>query len=157
MLRSWVRFNAVGIIGLVVQLLVLAVLLRFGLHYLAATTMAVEAAVLHNFLWHERWTWSERASTSGRARRLWRFHALNGLVSIVGNLAAMPLLVGVLGIWPLPANLMSVLLCSTVNYAAGYKLIWAIGHAGPSHVGRRTSDLGSRVKRLRRQSSRCVR
>jgi putative flippase GtrA len=60
MLRSWVRFNAVGIIGLVVQLLVLAVLLRFGLHYLAATTMAVEAAVLHNFLWHERWTWSER-------------------------------------------------------------------------------------------------
>ncbi len=63
MLRSWVRFNAVGIIGLVVQLLVLAVLLRFGLHYLVATTVAVEAAVLHNFLWHERWTWSERAST----------------------------------------------------------------------------------------------
>jgi putative flippase GtrA len=145
MLRSWVRFNAVGIVGLAVQLLVLAVLLRFGLHYLAATIVAVEAAVLQNFLWHERWTWSHRASVSGRARRLWRFHALNGLVSIVGNLAAMPLLVGILGLPPLPANLISVLLCSTLNFAAGYKLIWVMSHPGTSP---RASNLGSRTSVL---------
>jgi len=126
MLRYWLRFNAVGLVGLAVQLLVLVVLLRVGVHYLAATIVAVEAAVLQNFVWHERWTWSQRPNMSGRLQRLWRFHALNGLVSIVGNLAAMPVLVGILELPPLPANLISVLLCSTVNFAAGYKLIWVI-------------------------------
>jgi GtrA-like protein len=96
--------------------------------------------VLHNFLWHERWTWSERASVSGRTRRLWRFHAVNGLVSIVGNLAAMPLLVSVLGISPLPANLMSVLLCSTVNFVAGHKLIWVIDYPGAFRLRRHVAS-----------------
>jgi len=33
---------------------VLAALGRIGVGYLAATAIAVECAVLHNFLWHER-------------------------------------------------------------------------------------------------------
>ena len=49
-----------GLIGFALQLGVLALLLRLGLHYLAATALAVELAVLHNFAWHERWTWRDR-------------------------------------------------------------------------------------------------
>jgi putative flippase GtrA len=46
----WVKFNAVGGIGILVQLGTLT-LLRSGLgvNYLLATALAVEAAVLHNF------------------------------------------------------------------------------------------------------------
>jgi putative flippase GtrA len=53
----WLKFNLVGGIGIVVQLLML-VGLKTGLHlrYLAATGLAVETAVVHNFLWHERFT-----------------------------------------------------------------------------------------------------
>ena len=57
----WVKFNAVGIIGVGVQLVVLTVLTSgLDLHYLPATFLAVESAVLHNFMWHERWTWRDR-------------------------------------------------------------------------------------------------
>ena len=67
LLRRWLAFNGVGAIGVAVQLAVLAVLVRgAGLHTLIATAIAVEAAILHNFLWHERWTWADRAS-SGQA------------------------------------------------------------------------------------------
>ena len=50
------------------------------LHYLVATAIAVEAAVLHNFCWHQRWTWRDRraASRTTAVRRLGRFHLLNG-------------------------------------------------------------------------------
>ena len=49
----WCKFNFVGGIGIVVQFGVLF-LLKGVLHfnYLVATATAVEAAVLHNFVWH---------------------------------------------------------------------------------------------------------
>ncbi len=53
-LRVWtfrfLKFNGVGVIGFVVQIAVLAVLLHRGFGYLTATGLAVEAAVLHNYL-----------------------------------------------------------------------------------------------------------
>jgi putative flippase GtrA len=57
--RVWLKFNTVGLIGIGVQLFVLALLKSgLGMNYLLATTIAVEIAVIHNFIWHERWTWS---------------------------------------------------------------------------------------------------
>lgn len=51
----WLKFNAVGGVGINVQLAVLLVLNSgFHMSYLPATAFAVEMAVLHNFLWHER-------------------------------------------------------------------------------------------------------
>lgn len=60
-LRRWLAFNVVGSMGVVVQLLVLLTLTEVtGLDYLVATGLAVECAILHNFVWHERWTWRDR-------------------------------------------------------------------------------------------------
>lgn len=57
----WWRFNLVGAIGIVVQLAALFVLKSaFHFNYLAATAVAVEAAVAHNFIWHEKFTWADR-------------------------------------------------------------------------------------------------
>ena len=67
--RRWLKFNLVGAIGIVVQLAVLGILNGIlKLDYLPATALAVEAAVLHNFLWHERFTWADRASVTGGKR-----------------------------------------------------------------------------------------
>ena len=90
----WLKFNLVGGIGIAVQLLVL-ILLKTGLHlnYLIATALAVETAVVHNFLWHERFTWPDRAE--GGLARFLKFNLTTGLFSIVGNLAVMKLLVDV--------------------------------------------------------------
>jgi len=93
----------------------------FHLHYLLATGLAVELAVLHNFVWHERFTWKERSGGPFRDRmgRLARFHLGNGLISIAGNLALMRLLVGTLHIRLLLANGIAIAVCSLLNFAAG--------------------------------------
>jgi putative flippase GtrA len=131
MLRRWLLFSTVGIVGFAVQLLILAGLMRLRVNYLAATTLAVEAAILQNFIWHEQWTWRDRAVSSSCAERLWRFHLLNGIVSLVGNLAVVRLLVGELGLSVVPANAVAVLACSTVNFAAGHRLVWTTPGSRP--------------------------
>ena len=119
MIWRWLTFNGVGLLGLAVQLGMLTLLLS-GLrwHYLAATAAAVEAAVLHNFIWHQRLTWRERKAGTVRtvASRLWRFHLINGAVSMAGNLAVMAMLTGGLGVHPVAANMIAVAICSVVNF-----------------------------------------
>jgi putative flippase GtrA len=122
----FLKFNGVGIAGFALQLGLLALLVRLGVHYLAATAVAVELTVLHNFAWHERWTWKDRPARAGRRlARLWRFHAANGLVSLVGNVLLMRLFVGLLGWPPIPANLLAVLLCALVNFTASDRFVFA--------------------------------
>ena len=64
----WCKFNFVGGIGIAVQFAAL-IFLKSALHmnYLLATAIAVEAAVVHNFVWHEQFTWADRLrrNTSG--------------------------------------------------------------------------------------------
>ena len=126
-LYRWIAFNSVGVMGFLVQMSTLFVLVSFaGLHYLPATALAVEAAVLHNFLWHEKWTWADRtaASRNGRLRRLVYFHLANGLVSIVGNVLLMRFFVGTLEMHYLPANVIAIAMCAMLNFLAGDRLVF---------------------------------
>lgn len=112
------KFYAVGALGIVVQLLALYLYKPlFEPHYLWATAAAVETAIVHNFLWHEFWTWSDRPSSGGeRLARLWRFHVSNGLLSLAGNLLLMRLLVGTLGLHYLLANIISIASLAVANF-----------------------------------------
>ena len=128
--RTWLKFNAVGIIGVGVQLAALAILRTgLGVDYLVATFLAVEAAVLHNFIWHERWTWVERTrqEAGGVIGRLFRFHLANGLISIAGNLVLMWLLVSRLHLHYFIANLIAIGTCSIVNFFASDRLVFRSG------------------------------
>jgi putative flippase GtrA len=115
----WLKFNAVGALGIAVQLAVLLGL-KTGLHlsYLLATALAVEAAVVHNFLWHERYTWADRVQPSWRRSlpRFLRFNLTTGGVSIAGNLALMKVMVGLGHLNYLVANSVAIALCSLVNF-----------------------------------------
>lgn len=113
------RFNFVGGIGIGVQFAALFLLKSvFHLHYLAATAIAVEAAVVHNFVWHEQFTWADRVSPSLRASlvRLLRFHLANGALSLLGNLALMKVMVGFGHMNYLLANAIAIALCSLANF-----------------------------------------
>ncbi len=114
----WLKFNAVGALGMAVQLGTLAFLVHVaGLHYLPATALAVEAAVIHNFAWHLRWTWADRAGVApGWGTLLLRFNLTTGAVSIAGNLVAMSVFAGAMGLNPVLANLVSIGLCSLANF-----------------------------------------
>ena len=119
----WLKFNFVGGLGIGVQFGCFALLSSgFRLHYLLATPLAVEAAVLHNFVWHERFTWKDRTRDLPGARhvaiRLARFHAGNGAISTLGNLGLMRLFVGWLHLNPYLATGLSITICSLLNFAA---------------------------------------
>ena len=116
-LVRWAKFNSVGIAGFVVQLTTLWALSRgLGLHYLLATALAVEIAVLHNFIWHEKWTW-RGLSIEHRWRRLARFHVANGFVSILSNVVLTWLFKQWMGLPLLASNALAVVAMALLNFA----------------------------------------
>lgn len=122
------RFNLVGVAGAGVQLLAFSFFLRvWHLHAAEAAPIAVEIAVLHNFVWHERFTWRDREPANWRqkARRLWRFHAANGLISVFGNVAVTYCLVEWLGAPALISTVAAIACCTPANYLAADRWVYA--------------------------------
>jgi len=115
----WVRFNAVGILGAGIQLAVLWLMLRLRANYLVATAIALEIAVLHNYVWHCFWTWH------GQTGSIWRFHLSNGLGALICNLALMRLFTGSMGFKPIPSNLAAITLTSFLNFALASKWVFS--------------------------------
>jgi putative flippase GtrA len=131
LVRRWLKFHAVGVIGVVVQLAALAFCKSvLGLHYMTATALAVEAAVLHNFCWHERWTWVERTRQSPGVillmGRLLRFNVTSGLLSIVSNLVLMKLFVGHFRLHYLVANALAIATASLANFLLSELLVFRV-------------------------------
>jgi putative flippase GtrA len=126
----WIKFNVVGMLGFVLQSGSLFILTHTAPHvsYLVATAAAVELAVIHNFVWHQRWTWRDRPSSTPRKAlfRLAKFNISNGLVSLAGNLLFMSILVGRLGLPVTHANLISVAACSICNFVLADRIAFAV-------------------------------
>lgn len=127
-MRHWWKFNVVGVMGFALQSAVLFLLTNaaYSINYLAATAVAVELAVLNNFTWHQKWTWKDRPS-SGRTEtlaRLAKFNVTTGVVAIAGNLLLMSVLVGRLGLPVVPANMLTVALCSLFSFLLADRLVF---------------------------------
>jgi dolichol-phosphate mannosyltransferase len=137
MIARYFRFSAVGILGIGVRLAVVAAMVDLlGLHYLVGTAIGVEASLVHNFVWHERWTFRTPATPGAPARpglppgagsvatRFVAFHAGSGLVSMIGTLAVMPALVGWIGLHYLAANLVAIGITSFGNFLLNDRLVF---------------------------------
>lgn len=120
----WLKFNAVGAGGIIVQLGMLT-LLKSGLHldYLLATGLAVEGAVIHNYLWHERFTWADRSSANSWIR-FSKFNATTGMFSILGNVILMRALVGGAHLNYFVANILTIAICSLVNFVVSDRFVF---------------------------------
>lgn len=123
-MSRWIKFYLVGGTGIVVQLAVLWLLTRLGVHYLIATGLAVESAILNNYVWHVRWTWRDRENILSLTSLL-RFHFANGLVSILSNLVLMHALSGWLGLQVIVANMIAIALTSVLTYLVGDRWVFA--------------------------------
>jgi putative flippase GtrA len=127
-LVRWLKFNFVGGVGIFVQFVALYVLKGvMHFNYLAATALAVEIAVVHNFVWHEQFTWADTVQPSWRTSgpRFARFNLTTGAVSIVGNLILMKVLVAFGHMNYLPANAIAIALCSLANFVVSE--LWVFG------------------------------
>ena len=122
------KFNLVGLLGAALQLLLLYLLTKcFHMSAVAATPVAVEIVVLHNFAWHERFTWRDRPLNRIRQRmaRLWRFHAGNGLTSLLGNTALVYALVEWIHAPIVLSAIVAIVVCSLVNFFLADRWVYA--------------------------------
>ena len=122
-------FATVGALGFALQLGALALLTSLAhWSWLPATVAAVELAIVHISVWHERWTWRERGGGAMFSlQRLMRFHVANGLASLVGNVLLMWVFVTTFGMPPVLANVLTVALVSAANFAMADR--WVFGAA----------------------------
>ena len=121
-MKRWMRFYLIGGVGFALQIFVSQVLKHSGLHYMVATGLAVEAAVLHNFFWHQAWTWNDRQGSF--FSRMLSFHATNGLLSILGNLLFVRVFVEFMHMQLLPATILAVGLCAIWNFLAADRIVF---------------------------------
>jgi putative flippase GtrA len=127
-LKHFLRFNLVGLLGVVTQLTTFTVLNRvFPHHYLLTSTFAVEFTLLHNFVWHIHYTWPREPQhrTREALTQLLRFHLSNGLVSLLGNLALMRVFVHSMHMPVLLANALTIACCGLANFLLAHHLVFS--------------------------------
>ena len=124
----WFKFQAVGAIGLLVQLVSLAFFHEStGWSVSVATAAAVEVAILHNFLWHFRWTWGDanRLLDAGTIlRRLWQYNLTYCLISMTVNLGFTNLYMNAFGLHYLVANVLAIGTGGIANFVVGEFLVF---------------------------------
>ena len=124
----FIRFAAAGAGGFIVQVAVMAALISLlNVNYLIATAIAVEAAILANFAWHQRWTFRDRPGAW--LERLIQFNALNAMTSIAGSIFLTAAFVEMTGMHPVIANIASVAALSLVNFIGADRLVFRAGAA----------------------------
>ena len=150
----WWKFNAVGWMGAAVQLAVLSLGIAAGVSLLPATALAVETALVHNYIWHARWTWRGRQESSPQRARgrpqfasvsgprapfcgripgsFWRFQISNGLVSLASNLILTQALADWTGLPAIGANLVAIAATGLLNFWIGDRWVFpALDHRNP--------------------------
>lgn len=118
------KFLLVGAMGVVVNCTTLWVLVRYARwHYLLAGATAIQLAILHNFAWHDHWTFRSTRSASRWLTRLGRYElstcaglSLNWcLLASLVEWGRLPLL------W---ANLCGIAAGTWLNFSISKRWIW---------------------------------
>ena len=126
-MRKWLRFNAIGTMGVGVQLFLLFLLTRLlHIHYVIATLLAVECAIIHNFFWHQQWTWKENATQTkmDALRRFLKFNTSSGTVSLVGNVGITAALMQVVHLPLMICNILAIGACNIANFLFAHTFVF---------------------------------
>jgi len=119
-----VKFSLVGASGYVINLAVYTVLVHaLDVHYILAAVLAFCVAVTNNFLWNRHWTF---AAGSGRAGfQAARFFVVSVAAFVVAA-AILELLVSGLGLPDVPAQAISVIAATPLNFLGNKMWSFAI-------------------------------
>ena len=108
------KFCAVGASGYVVNLCVFAACFEgLGLHHLVSATVAFVVAVTNNFWWNRHWTFRARSGRAGFQAA--RFFTVS-VGAFVFAAAMLELLVSVVGVAELPAQAISIIAATPLNF-----------------------------------------
>jgi putative flippase GtrA len=108
------KFCAVGASGYVVNLCVFALFIGpLDAHHLVAATAAFAVAVTNNFWWNRHWTFRARGGRAGFQAA--RFFTVS-VVAFIFAAAILELLVSVVGVAELPAQAISIIAATPLNF-----------------------------------------
>jgi putative flippase GtrA len=127
MTHRFSRFLLTGFAGFLCQIASLWLLVSvLSVNYVPASIIAIELAIVFNYVMHEKWTWNDRpvATIGERWLRLARFNAMTALTSIAGGVLITALLVEALGLPPVAANIISVVALGLLNYAGAGSIVF---------------------------------
>jgi len=119
------RFNIVGLLGIGVQLSVVALMsVAAGVDPATASVTGAGAALVHNFAWHVRWTWRDRHLRGWRlAAAFVCFVGSNGLISLAGAALLVPMLMTTTGVPAVVANVLTIAVCGGLNFVLAHATV----------------------------------
>jgi dolichol-phosphate mannosyltransferase len=126
---AWIRYAAVGLTGACINVAMLHFLVtRLGWRILWALPVAIQLALLSNFVWNEtltfRGTMGEVESPGGLFRRLGKYERVCASGALMN--AGVTLILTSLGVEIIPASLAGVLAGGAWNFVLNVPSIWRV-------------------------------
>jgi putative flippase GtrA len=119
------KFFVVGGSGYAVNLATFALCIEvFDIHHLAAATCAFVVAVLNNFWWNRHWTFRARSGHAGFQAA--RFFAVS-VAAFLFAACVLELLVSVVGVAEIPAQAISIVAATPLNFVGNKMWSFASG------------------------------
>jgi dolichol-phosphate mannosyltransferase len=98
-----------------------------GIPIIPASMMAIEIAIIHNFIWYRNWAWADRREQSARLpffRQLLLYNVATGAVDLLVNVSILWLLYRFFGVYYLVANIIGMILGPFIKFWLNEKIIF---------------------------------
>jgi len=120
--RRFIKFNLVGLTGVLVNEGLLVLLVSGGVYYIYASAVAIEVSIISNFVLNDLWTFRDRRHGHA-AMRMLKFNGLM-LVGLAVNLAILYLGTDFMSINYAVSNLVGIAVAFLVRYWLSVKYAW---------------------------------
>jgi len=118
----FIKFNLVGLTGVLVNEGLLVLLVSHGVYFLYASAIAIEVSIISNFVLNDLWTFRDRRH-GHVVTRLLKFNGLM-LVGLAVNLAILYFGTDYMGIHYAVSNLAGIAVAFLVRYWLSVKYAW---------------------------------
>ena len=119
----FLKFCTVGAGGVVVNMFFFWLFYKkLGMYSLVASFLAIQLAIINNFLWNDKWTWKERRKPGAGefSKRLAKFAFASNLVSALGNLVGVFVFLNLLKWYYLFSNFLAISLGVILNFLVNH-------------------------------------
>ena len=103
-----------------------------------ASVMAIEIAIIHNFIWYRSWTWRDRPNKPPFFQQLIKYNIATGAVDFLGNVSVLWILATFLNIHYLLANILGMIAPPFIKFWLNEKVIFK---ASPDDSDRPNSQI----------------
>ena len=123
-LEDFMKYSLVGVSGVFVNLGLYLFLTRYyEISEVVAPLIAIESALISNFILNNFWTFGKRVTQSRIRVKFIKFHLVSGLSALI-NYSVFLILFLVFGFFDILANLIGIGLAAIVNYLINSNWTW---------------------------------